>query len=308
MHRIWACAFFILSVKLGFAASARAQTEDLSVTTSNVAVIDKVGGGLLTLNGISDTEPRTMVAILGGSEGGYVTVDSPLVMGLLFAGHRVASVAYHGATGTPKHLSEVSIDAVASRIAALGEASGVPAGCIGIVGISKGGELTLLLASLSDVGDVHVAITPSDVVWQASNPSLLRRSSWTHSGQPLPFVKYPRFSRATFKALRDVGQSGDLHALAMRKTKNLDAMRIPIERADTPILLQVGTHDKLWPTEVMSQRLMSRLKADKPDHNVKLGTYELDHYLSNDAKVRADALGFLNKHFTQTCHNTGQEK
>jgi len=275
-------SFFPLFIGSTLAASSAAQTSGLSVTTSDVEVVERVGGGLLTLDGKYDSEPVTMIAVLGGSDGGYMTIKSPLVMNLLLAGHRVAPIAYHGATDTPKHLSEISIDAVSNRISALSEKAGVSPGCVGIVGISKGGELTLLLASLTNVGDVHVAITPSDVVWQASNTSLRRKSSWTHSGKPLPFVKYPRFSRATLKALRDVSQAGDLHSLAMQKTKDLEPMRIPIEKAQTPILLQAGTEDELWPTEMMSKRLITRLAAEKVEHRVELKTYPMGHFLTQN--------------------------
>jgi len=278
-----------------------AQTPGLSVTTSKTGVVDGVGGGLLTLTGKSGSEPVTLIAVLGGSEGGYMTSKSSLVMNFLMAGHRVAPIAYHGAKDTPKHLSEISIDAVSSRIAALSKDAGVSPGCVGIVGISKGGELTLLLASLTDVGDVHVAITPSDVVWQASNSSLMKKSSWTLSGQPLPFVKYPWFSRATLKALRDVSQSGDLHTLAMQKTKDLEPMRIPIEKATTPVLLQAGTKDELWPTEMMSKRLMARLAIDKAEHRVELKAYPMGHFMTQSPKVRTDAGSFLNEALLQSC-------
>ena len=301
MQRLWARLFLILVVNYFWATCAAAQTAGLSILTSDVGVVDKVGGGLLTVSGPSIAEPRKMIVVLGGSEGGYTTATSPLVAELLMSGHRVASLSYHGATGTPKHLREISIDAVAARIAALSKASETPTGCIGIIGTSKGGELALLLASLTDAGDVYVAITPSDVVWQASYPSLRRKSSWTHSGQPLPFIKYPKFSRATLKALRDVNQAGDLHSLALRKTKNFEAARIPIEQATAPILLQAGTQDELWPTEEMSKRLVARLATDKPEHSLELKTYELDHFLGNSTKVRADARGFLKKHLDKSC-------
>ena len=301
MQPIWIRVFFVLVISFLCASSAAAQTTPLSITTSDVGVFDKVGGRLITLDGKFDAEPNTLVVVLGGSEGGYMTAKDPLVMDLLMAGHRVATIGYHGATGTPKHLREISLDAVASRIAALSNASGAASGCIGVVGISKGGELALLLASLTGAGDVYVAKTPSDVVWQASNPSLRRKSSWTYSGRPLPFVKYPRFSRATLKALRDVDQAGDLHSLALRKAKNLETARIPIEQATAPILLQAGSQDELWPTKEMSERLMARLATNKPKNDVKLEIYELDHFLGDSPKVRADALGFLKAHFDETC-------
>jgi pimeloyl-ACP methyl ester carboxylesterase len=299
MQHIW--ILFFIAIALKFVTLAEAQSTGFSVTTSHVDVVDNVGGALFTLNGKFDAEPRTMVVFLGGSEGGYMTVKSQIVMDSLMAGHRVAAIGYHGATGTPKHLSEISIDAIVARIKALGKASGAPSGCIGVIGISKGGELALLLASLSDAADVYVANTPSDVVWQASNPSLRSKSSWTYSGEPLPFVKYPKFSRATYKALRNVGHAGDLHSLALRKAKNLETARIPIEQATAPILLQAGSQDALWPTELMAKRLIARLTKEKPDHKVKLEIYELDHYLTRDAKVRTDALAFLKTRFTETC-------
>ena len=296
MHRLWICLLFITIAKNFCAIPAFAKPAGYSIVTSDVGVSDSVGGGLLTLTGPSIADPRTMIVVFGGSEGGYQTTKSPLVMNLLLAGHRVAALSYHGATGTPKHLREISIDAVVARIAELSEAGNIPEGCIGIIGTSKGGELALLLASLTNAGDVYVAITPSDVVWQASNPTLRRKSSWTYSGTPLPFIKYPRLSGATMKALLDVGQAGDLHSLALRKAKNFEAARIPIEKATAPILLQAGTQDKLWPTEEMSKRLIARLAVDKPDHDVELQIYEHDHYLGSSPKVRADTLNFLKKH------------
>ncbi len=291
----------LLFVKCALFYDGIAQAKSLSVTITKSDVVDGVGGGLVSLDGLSTAKPRTMIVVLGGSEGGYVKPSSPLVAELLVAGHRVAPIAYHGATGTPKHLRDISIDAVAARISGLAELSDTPKGCVGVVGISKGGELTLLLASLAKVGDVHVAMTPSDVVWQASHPSLRRKSSWTHAGKPLAFVKYPRFSRATYKALRDVSQAGDLHRLAMRKAKNLEDARIPIERADQPILLQAGAQDALWPTEMMSNRLLARLNKDKPGHKVELKTYDLGHNLSAAREVRADAVAFLNTQLAKTC-------
>ena len=298
--RIWTNIAIVCLSIFAFPRHSIAQTQTYKVTTSHAEVVDKVGGGLLTLDGVFD-QPATLVVILGGSDGGYLSTKTPLVMDLLFSGHRVAPVADHGATGTPKHLSEISIDAIASRIAALADTSSAAKGCVGIVGISKGGELTLLLASLSDIGDVHVAITPSDVVWQASNISFSRKSSWTHSGEPLAFVKYPRFSPKTFTAIRDVTRAGGLHALALEKTKDIEPMRIPVERATTPILLQAGTEDTLWPTAEMSNRLMARLATDKPDHKVELKTYKLDHFLIDHEKVRSDAVVFLNNHLASTC-------
>ncbi len=90
----------------------------------------------------------------------------------------------------------------------------------------------------------------------------------------------------------------------MRKTKNLDVARIPVERAITPILLQAGIKDALWPTEQMSKRLITRVTAENPGHEVEIKTYALDHYLSRDANVRADAIDFLNTQFAKTCVST----
>ena len=301
VKQAWISVLLILLINAESYAQSEARTDGLTITMTDFGVVDKVGAGLYTTGQSVHGSSPTIVAVLGGSEGGYPTLRYPIVKDLLSAGHNVASIAYHGAPGTPKHLSEVSIDAVSARIEALSESAGVSKGCVGILGISKGGELTLLLASLSDVGDAHVAMTPSDVVWQASNPTLLRRSSWTHLGQPLPFVSYPWFSRATMKALLDLRQSNDLHALAMRKAKNLNEAHIPIERAKTPILIQAGTKDEVWPTVLMSERLLENLRMLNPSANVELRTYELGHFLARDATVRADGLRFLAQQLERTC-------
>ena len=305
IFKISALSLLVAALAYGGQATALAQTDGLSIVTSDTGVVDGVGGGLLTLNrridGTLTPVEGPMVAVLSGSKGGYIQSDHPMVRDLLFAGFRVASMAYHGATGTPDHLREISIDAVANRIAELGRAAGVGEGCVGVLGVSKGAELTLLLASLSGVGDVHVAATPSDVVWQSSQTTFRRRSSWTRNGEPLPFVPYLRFSRATLTALRDVKRAGALHEASLRKADNLEAARIPIERATTPVLALAGSEDALWPTQAMMERMIARLDTDKPGHRVTLKSYPTGHYILRDAKARQDAIAFLEDSFAVTC-------
>lgn len=301
IKQAWFLVLLTLLMSAESSAQSETQVDNPTIAMTYFGAVDGVGAALYRPDLSVYGNSPTIVAVMGGSEGGYPTLRYPIVKDLLSAGHNVASIAYHGASGTSKHLSEISIDAVSMRIEALRETAGVSKGCVGILGISKGGELTLLLASLSDVGDAHVAMTPSDVVWQASNPTLLRKSSWTHLGQPLPYVRYPWFSRATMKALLDLSHSKDLHALAMRKAKNLNEARIPIERATTPILIQAGTKDEVWPTVLMSERLLEGLRALNPNANAELRTYELGHSVARDATVRADALRFFAQHFGKTC-------
>lgn len=66
-----------------------------------------------------------------------------------------------------------------------------PRPAILIVGGSKGGELTLLLAATFPTIRLVVADAPSGVVWQgfdyAARPP---RSSWTYKGEPLPCIPF----------------------------------------------------------------------------------------------------------------------
>lgn len=157
------------------------------------------------------------MVFLGGSEGGYPHI-SFLADTFVESNITVAEIGYFGLPNTPKHLNEISVDAITSKIEKLSEKHS----CVGVLGLSKGAELALVLASYKDVSDVTVALAPPNVVWQSSKTSPSKVSSWTLGGKQMPFIPYKSFSWAAISAALNVDEALALHQKSLKNTEAAD--------------------------------------------------------------------------------------
>ena len=113
------------------------------------------------------------------------------------------------------------------------------------MGVSRGGELALLLGATFPILRAVVAYSPSHVVWpEIAVGFRRRRSAWSHQGGPLPFVdmplpKTPAIAARVFDA-------------------NPEAV-IAVERINGAVLAVSGTDDTLWPSSLMADHVMKRL-------------------------------------------------
>lgn len=183
------------------------------------------------------------VVVLGGSEGGYPR-DVPAL--LASRGIAALSIAYFGVGALPKDLVGVPIETVANAVMFLRGRAGVDKDGIGIVGISRGGELALLSASYFPSIRAAVSIVPSPVVEAGlrfgSGP--VDGSPWTYNGKPLPF--------ATFVQLQRFLQTGDVSPIA--------SAIIPLERINGPVAIVAAGDDQLG----FSGALFRRAFAQRP--------------------------------------------
>lgn len=258
-------SFVFLSI---VASCSPSETKDVSVY--------QVGSG----------EP--LIVMLGGSEGGYPHI-SFLVDEFVASGMSVAEIAYFGLPDGPKYLSEISVDAVAAEIQALSAQHS----CVGVLGISKGAELALILASYKNISDVTVATAPSSVVWQSSKTTIFSASSWVLDGDPMPYVPYRTFSWAALSAAWDVNSALDVHLNGLANTSAVGQAVIPVERIDQPVLLQAAAHDQVWPSLDMSQSILDRANHLNPNHEITLKSYDHDHYLLEDWDAVHDLTTFI---------------
>ena len=160
---------------------------------------------------------KPLVVFLGGSEGGYPHI-SFLADAFVESNITVAEIGYFGLPNTPKHLNEISVDAITSKIEKLSEKHS----CVGVLGLSKRAELALVLASYKDVSDVTVALAPPNVVWQSSKTSPSKVSSWTLGGKQMPFIPYKSFSWAAISAALNVDEALALHQKSLKNTEAAD--------------------------------------------------------------------------------------
>jgi esterase/lipase len=233
---------------------------------------------------------KPLIVFLGGSEGGYPHIPF-LVDEFVASDISVAEIGYFGLPETPKHLSEISIDAIAAKIEKLSENHS----CVGILGLSKGAELALVLAAYKNVSDVTVALAPSSVVWQSSKASLSKASSWTLNGKQMPYVPYKSFSWAAVSAVLNVNGALALHEKSLTDTEAAKRAVIPVERVDQPVLLQGATRDQIWPSYEMANAVFERVNRLNPGHKFTLKTYDHDHYLLRNREAVDDLVNFLKR-------------
>jgi dienelactone hydrolase len=204
--------------------------------------------------------PFPAVLALGGSDGGTPEYFLDL---LVPEGFACLALTYWGTRETKLAFTDIPLELVERGLRWLSDDSRVVVknGRVGLIGASRGGELALLAAAAYPnlVGPV-VAYTPSSVAWVGIDMSLpegTTRSSWTHNGQPLPYVPFPP-GAAPVKTDRGLSllpmcEAGLADAAAVQRAA------IAVERATGPLLLVSGGDDGVWPTGRMCEQLVERM-------------------------------------------------
>jgi dienelactone hydrolase len=161
----------------------------------------------------------------------------------------------------------------------------VNAQCLGVMGVSKGGELTLLLSSLYPDLRLAVAVVPSDVVFKASEATSVSHASWTYQDKELAFVPYKLWSgaglSAFFSAVTGMADKYlPLHQQALNDNpERVKAAFIAVEKINGPVLFVTGTKDQYWPSVMMADRANARLTAAKFANTHAHYSYNTDHYV-----------------------------
>lgn len=213
----------------------------------------------------AESGPRPAVLVLGGSDGGLMEGSAQR---LASEGYAALALAYFGAEGLPHELVEVPLEYFAEAIGWLKTQPVVDPSCLAVVGISKGGELALLLGATYP-GDIHAVVgySPSAVVWRGVSyrPGSFfgkARSSWTLEGEPVPFVDLkPRLSEVLGSF---VGKLPSARAICERSLEDeaaVAAASIAVEKINGPVLLVSYTDDRIWPSTRLSEMAMKRLAA-----------------------------------------------
>jgi dienelactone hydrolase len=184
------------------------------------------------------------------------------------------ALAYFGTPETTAALVEVPLERIERGLRWLAAHPKVATrdGRVALVGASKGAELALLVAAtFPDLIGAVVAYTPSSVAWAGidfSDPSGVRRSSWSYKGKPIPWVPYPQGVMPSFSARGIVGLP--VYEKGLENAPAVEQATIPVERATGPLLLISGGDDKMWPADRMCKMVVERMRhhqrADRVVH------------------------------------------
>ena len=246
-----------------------------------------------------DNRIPPLVVLLGGSNGGLWF--GGFLRDLTARRISTLSLSYFGHEGQPDQLIERPLEPIAAVIELARETRGAQQRCLAVVGVSKGGELALLLAAHEQdfagpghrLIDATIAASPSNVVWQAPHIRLEARSSWSIAGRALDFVPYPWLSTHLPDVVFNRYEVGEYHVDALQNERAVEAAEIPVERIAHPALLLAGQNDVMWPAARMSQAALERARRLNPDTPVRLEIRELDHFVMSDADTRRLAIDFL---------------
>lgn len=201
--------------------------------------------------------PHPGIIVLGGSSGG---IGSALYKAKMLASHGYAALAlaYFAYEDLPLRLNNIPLEYFEKAIQWMETQHYVIPGKMGVLGASRGGELALLLGATFPKIKAVVAYVPSHVVWG------YHLSSWTHKGKPLDFVPYNITDKQRKELFKDPPYKlTPIFRIRLKNTSAVEKATIPVERINGPVLLISGKDDQMWPSALMSKKVMNRLSRKK---------------------------------------------
>lgn len=240
---------------------------------------------------LSAEEKRPLVVAFGGSEGGMVYADEvtrDLRDSILSLGYHFLAIGYFGTPNTPKQLDRISLDAIYDTIHSVSQHPMIYSDRVAVFGGSRGGELVLNLASRFTEIDAVIAIVPANV----SLPSRFgwgETSSWTFKQEEIPYIT------ATDDSVEFI-QNGDFFkgfSIMLKDQQHTLEAEIKVERINSPILLISASQDEVWPSTLMSNRMIERLEKNNFQYFYRHIEINGDHAEINYGPV----FEFLKQHF-----------
>jgi len=212
-------------------------------------------------------KPLPVIITLGGSEGGlsFIKEEADLMVKEGFIVMRFGYFKFSKTT-MKQTLKELRIEKVMEAIDLLKKNPLVDSSKIAILGISKGAELGLIVASKTKSVKVVAAHLPSHVVWYGMGTwKGLNKSSWTWQGEPMAFVPYAKPKSGWFTR-----RIAEFYEAGMETyTDRIPPATIKVEKINGPILLSSGGKDDIWPSSVMAFEIEKRLKTKQFPFEVK---------------------------------------
>jgi dienelactone hydrolase len=220
--------------------------------------------------------PHPGVMVVSGSDGGQLDHAASL---LAAHGYAVLSLGYCGVEDRPAGLHHIDLEYFEQALEWMAVQPEVSGDRIIVVGLSRGGELALQLASMFPRIAGVVAGSPCGIrqAGIGKRNSDFTKPAWMYGGTALPYVparfNLRRFFQfySVFVFRRPLRLRPVFEAL-LRKHDLVAAATIQVERIKGPVLLISGTADELWPSERFAEIVMARLRENEhpyPDKHVR---------------------------------------
>jgi dienelactone hydrolase len=187
--------------------------------------------GVFFAPGMSGSYPGVLVVGRGGA-------PQELAAWLASHGFAAFALAYFGYDDLPKELEAIPLEYFGRALAWMKQRPEVMADRIAVLGNSRGAELALQLGSMYPHIRAVVAYVPANVRFGGNGTRV--PYAWTWQGHPLAYILPQR-------------------GLFNNPGAALPA-QIPVEQTHGPVLLISGDDDETWPSSIMANAIVNRLK------------------------------------------------
>jgi pimeloyl-ACP methyl ester carboxylesterase len=236
-------------------------------------------------------EGRYGVIVLSGSGGGRADSTAARIAAM---GYNVLSLAYYdrgGSETVPQTLEMIPVEYFEAPKNWLMSLKSTRDDGIILYGLSKGAELSLVLASYDANVKAVIALAPSHVVWQGVPASLSEimtsPSSWSRANIGLPFVPY-----ISSQQQAELGFE-NRHQASLTNLAAVSEARIKVENIQGPVLLLSGGRDANWPSSMMGEEICRSIHATS-SFQCSHVTYESgDHLLTQHEEAYFSEVGLF---------------
>lgn len=219
----------------------------------------------------SDT-PLPIVITLSGSNGGISENRAKLLASHRFA---VLALGYFGIDGLPPNLEHIPLEYFEQAFTWLKNQINIDGSHVGLYGVSRGAELSLILGSLfPDSVHAIVAVVPSSVVYGGLGDHPIH--AWLYKGKPIaPFapVSPTMLNDGRGQTAENPANTRQSFLEGMKERGAFEAAAIPVENIQCPLLLISAGDDQMWPSEIYANQILTRLKAKHSQVLVRHLTY-----------------------------------
>ena len=251
-----------------------------------------------------ELDPQKALIVLGGSEGNE---NVPKNVGKMFADRGVSAlgVLYFNAPGLPDSLVQAPVESIENAVKWLKEKGYSK---IYIYGISKGGELALLAASLIPEISGVIALSPIHCVWTglAGNKGLLNRkttsvSEFTWRGNDLPCMQSKiNYLPGIWHLLTQ--RQIDLRYIYENPLKNFrEDTAIKVENIRGNILFIYPEEDLMWPSKKAVKYMLARLKEHQWPYKAEELCYEKASHIIVPLSPKALRMFKVERKYPEEC-------
>jgi Acyl-CoA thioester hydrolase/BAAT N-terminal region/BAAT / Acyl-CoA thioester hydrolase C terminal len=207
----------------------------------------KISDGFVGVLFYTENTSNKTIVWLGGS-GSNLAINSPIASLLASHSFNVLSLPYFGEKGLPAKLSEIPLEYF-DRVFDWVKKSPITTGkAVYLLGMSKGAELSLILASRYSFIKKMALWAPHAFCFQGL--AFKNVSSWTSGGKPLPYIRIKNrwILSDMISCIIKNEPFGFMNTYkkALDVAKNKDAARIKVEDAQADLLIFTNPQNNIW--------------------------------------------------------------